>query len=223
MNVADNYYGNIANSYEQERSKGLKWQREHETLHAALKASAATSVLDVPVGTGRFVSLYDSHGMAAIGMDISPDMLAQAREKALESGVAIDLCIGDVRAIALPDDSVDLVVCIRLLNWLPTCALPSVISELQRVSRNGVILSARHLTPLSSRSVVRPRTLARRTKHLLFGSIRRRQGSRIIYLHPRKQLLDAFAIAGLKVTNQTIIDASEGFTQYNIWQLHKAP
>jgi SAM-dependent methyltransferase len=54
-------------------------------------------VLELGVGTGRIAVPTARAGVPVIGVDSSPGMLEVARERARESGVAIDLRLGDFR------------------------------------------------------------------------------------------------------------------------------
>ena len=51
-------------------------------------------MLEVAVGTGLNLPFYAA-GLDLVGVDLSPDMLAIARRRALESGVDVDLREGD--------------------------------------------------------------------------------------------------------------------------------
>ena len=76
---ADHYYGQTAKDYEKTRQGGT-WERENAFLLAGLKG--VKSVLDCPVGTGRFLSFYQERKIKCVGVDISKDMLA-GRQKRL--------------------------------------------------------------------------------------------------------------------------------------------
>src|SRR5690606_6662025 len=68
-----------AENYERRRSGSLTWRREQEIVESFLALadpSPGSSVLDVPVGTGRFNDLYQTFRLRTIGIDISADMLA---------------------------------------------------------------------------------------------------------------------------------------------------
>src|SRR5262245_26319488 len=59
------------------------------------------SVLELGCGTGHKLIPIAADGHPCVGLDLSPDMLAEARRKADERGVAIDLLPGDMRAFDL--------------------------------------------------------------------------------------------------------------------------
>jgi ubiquinone/menaquinone biosynthesis C-methylase UbiE len=102
------------------------------------------SVLDVPVGTGRFLQLYKDRGLAATGVDYNLSMLKHARAKDPE----VPLEQGDVTQLRFPDGSFDVVVCVRLLHLIAPGEVPLVVKELLRVARCHVIATI-HAHPTS--------------------------------------------------------------------------
>jgi SAM-dependent methyltransferase len=59
-------------------------------------------VVDLGCGTGRHAVLLAQRGMRVTGVDLSPEMLAIARERAREAGVSdLELHLGDVRDVRL--------------------------------------------------------------------------------------------------------------------------
>lgn len=59
------------------------------------------SVLELGCGTGHKLIPIASDGRPCVGLDFSPDMLAEARRKADERGVAVEWIQGDMRAFDL--------------------------------------------------------------------------------------------------------------------------
>jgi ubiquinone/menaquinone biosynthesis C-methylase UbiE len=139
VRTEERYRGVIASEYEQRRSQKPKWKAETAVITDMLKDKpAGTEVLDIPVGTGRFLPLYDELGFDMIGMDINEEMLAEARKKGMH-----DLRCGDILNIDLPDDSVDLALAIRIVNLIRPPDMQRALRELQRVSRFEVIFNVR--------------------------------------------------------------------------------
>ena len=138
--IARRYRGQGARQYELKRAGKLKWQLEHEAV-AALLPPLALTVLDVPVGTGRFLELYRARGMKVTGIDTSPDMLAEAERRArgLPGPEFITLRQGDIRALQSADRSFDVAVCIRLLNWFTPAEMRAAIVELGRVASRVIV------------------------------------------------------------------------------------
>jgi len=145
------YFGEKASRYDEGRETEEKWQREHAAVRGFLTAG---SVLDIPVGTGRFLSLYREMGLTFTGMDVSEEMMAQARAKDPEAEVVF----GDIMSIPLPDRSVDIAVCIRLLTLIDTPDMIGAMKELGRVARQRIILSIKTAREkrVERRSVIHP-------------------------------------------------------------------
>jgi SAM-dependent methyltransferase len=99
----------------------------HMTADVAFYAGLARAVdgplVELAVGNGRVaIPVAQAAGRRVIGIDSSPAMLAQARARAAEAGVELDLREGDMRDLAL-DEPAGLVYCpFRALLHLPTWA-----------------------------------------------------------------------------------------------------
>ncbi len=96
-------------------------------------------VLEIAVGTGgTFAEVLRRNPRGQnVGVDLTPEMLARAREKAERTGVAHTLSIGDARALAQPDHAFDLVLNAYMFDLLPEEAFGPVLGEMRRVLRPG--------------------------------------------------------------------------------------
>ncbi|MCL6477809.1 MAG: class I SAM-dependent methyltransferase [Peptococcaceae bacterium] len=95
------------------------------------------SVLDLACGTGNTLLPFARRGYRAIGVDISPEMIACARQKAAAAALSIDYYVGDAREFLLRHP-VDLVTCFHDgLNYITEAG------DLARVFKN----TARNLVP----------------------------------------------------------------------------
>lgn len=97
-------------------------------------STALGDVLEIAVGTGRNLPFYPPEATIT-GVDLSPEMLARARERASELQVEPDLREGDAEAMEFPDESFDAVVCTFSL-----CSIPRprrAVAEAKRVLRPG--------------------------------------------------------------------------------------
>lgn len=93
--------------------------------------------LEVAVGTGRNLPRY-RESVELVGIDLSPNMLAQARRRAHALGRRVELCEGAAEHLPFPDASFDTVVC-----TLGVCAVAdraTAIVEMRRVLRPGGLL-----------------------------------------------------------------------------------
>jgi ubiquinone/menaquinone biosynthesis C-methylase UbiE len=174
---ADKYFGAVASGYDQKRQHDEKWIVEQRIITDMLSdLPPETIVLDCPVGTGRFLEFYLEKGFNFIGMDLSGDMLIQSALKlgaqpddlqqwvtlCKERGGVIPIRIdgdrgqlgqGDVRSTGLPDKSVDACVCVRITRWLSPADCQQMVREMQRISRDRVIFTARIANHPHARSV----------------------------------------------------------------------
>lgn len=202
------YTGPVAQQYDARRAGTAKWQKEQDLVERILRQlPPGSSVVDIPVGTGRFLPVYRQLGIAATGMDVSPDMLARAREKCGEAA----LRLSDIRRIDASDGEYDAAVCVRFLNWVDAAALTAAVGELARVSRQHVVLSVRCHVPV-------PRTsLYRRFRQQWARRRQPRQGQLIV--HDRPIVQEAFRRAGLLVVSAERVEASPSGSEYCIYHL----
>lgn len=106
---------------------------------------AGGEVLEVGVGTGLNLEHYPA-GVHVTGIDVSPRMLARARERADASPATVELEVADVEALPFDDDRFDVATA--------TCVFCSVadpvqgLRELGRVVRpDGRVLLLEHVRP----------------------------------------------------------------------------
>lgn len=92
-------------------------------------------VVDVGAGTGFLTVLLAELDHHVRGVDLSPDMLAHARERASRAGVQVELAEGEATALPLPDSSADVVISRHVL-WTMTDPRAAV-AEWMRVARTG--------------------------------------------------------------------------------------
>lgn len=95
---------------------------------------ASGSVLEVAIGTGRNLPHYPAD-VQLTGIDLSPAMLARARERATRLGREIRLQEGDAQRLPFPDATFDTVVA-----TLTLCSIPddvTAVAEMARVLRPG--------------------------------------------------------------------------------------
>ena len=98
---------------------------EHMTedieFYVQLAREAEGPIVELAVGNGRVaIPLVRETGRKVIGIDLSPAMLAQARERARAEGVDLELRQGDMRELEL-DEPADLIYSpFRSLLHLPT-------------------------------------------------------------------------------------------------------
>lgn len=133
--TGDKYYGQAAERYDAERENSVRWATENAAVAAFVDAGP---VLDVPLGTGRYVPIYRKKGLDFLGADISRDMLAVANRRHGYLGYK-----ASILALPYADQSFATAVCTRMLDWLPPAEMERAVAELRRVART-LIVTLRH-------------------------------------------------------------------------------
>jgi ubiquinone/menaquinone biosynthesis C-methylase UbiE len=117
-----------------------------ELIPELLELHDGLEVLDVGCGTGadalRMAELVAPRGRV-VGLDHSPEMIAEARQRARGSDCPIEFVPGSASAIDFPDDSFDRCRCDRVLSHIAD-PMP-VVRELARVVRPGGLVLASDL------------------------------------------------------------------------------
>lgn len=166
---ADKYHGDVSRGYDAKRENTPKWTVEQRIIEDMLaELPKGSTVLDIPVGTGRFLQAYKRLGLKFIGADISGDQLIQSALKLvsedqvenwvtqsnaantilpLRIGQDNVLVQGSILEIGLDDKSVDAAVMCRITRWIigehGPVGIQRMLREAQRVCRDRFILTAR--------------------------------------------------------------------------------
>jgi SAM-dependent methyltransferase len=116
-----------------------------EAFVARLGIPAGTRVLDVACGTGNTAIPLAGHGCVVTGVDIAPNLLEQARERAAAEGLSATFDEGDAEQLPYADASFDAVVTMFGVMFAPRPEL--VASELARVLKPGGLLAMANWNP----------------------------------------------------------------------------
>jgi ubiquinone/menaquinone biosynthesis C-methylase UbiE len=113
--------------------------RDAELVRLVLRSAssdAASSILDVGCGNGRFAGLLLEQRvpLKVTGIDLLPDRVRTARERVPEA----DFVVGSADEIPFPDSSFDAASAITLFSSVPSLTMESAIArEIDRVLRPG--------------------------------------------------------------------------------------
>lgn len=134
-------YNNYASVYDI-LFKGFFHPRQKMAI-SDLEINPGAKVLDVGVGTGLTLPLYPNH-CEVTGIDISVDMLKQARKKTDKLGLKnVNLLEMDACDLAFDDDSFDFVIATHIISVVPEPY--RVIAEMRRVAKpNGKLVIVNH-------------------------------------------------------------------------------
>src|SRR3990167_2522799 len=140
---ARKYSGEVAQGYDQKREDSPKWQAEQAIIESMLDELPFGSwILDCPPGTRRFFEVYYKKTFLFRATDATAHMLRLAPQKVVDPMKA-RLAQADIRALPLDDKSVDVAVAVRITRWLSPEDCQVMIRELQRVTRQKIIFTAR--------------------------------------------------------------------------------
>jgi SAM-dependent methyltransferase len=137
------YQGERAAAYEADRARRTMFHWEQRIIGELLLQvpRGSARVLDVPVGTGRFIPIYAELGLETVGLDASRDMLAAAAAARDAGQHPVTLVKGSATALPFPDDSFDVLVCFRFLpGKLSLRRARQALKEFARVTRGELHL-----------------------------------------------------------------------------------
>lgn len=121
-----------------DRQMGWFERRVFGMEHRSWACSQATgNTLEVAIGTGLNLPHYATN-IRLTGLDLSPEMLAIARSRAMDLRRPVELEEGDAQELPFADETFDTVVCTYSLCNVPDEA--RTISEMKRVLKHGGLL-----------------------------------------------------------------------------------
>jgi ubiquinone/menaquinone biosynthesis C-methylase UbiE len=92
-------------------------------FYVALARKADGPLVELAIGNGRVaIPVAQATGKRVVGIDSSPAMLDQARRRATEAGVELELIEGDMRDLALAEKAAFIYCPFRAFLHLPTWA-----------------------------------------------------------------------------------------------------
>lgn len=96
---------------------------------------AGTTVIDIGSASGVSAAILASYGANVVGIDISPDLIAQAKAMWKDYGDRIEFMVGDAEKLEVPDESVDACFFGGVLHHFPE--RERVYAEARRVLKPG--------------------------------------------------------------------------------------
>jgi SAM-dependent methyltransferase len=119
--------------------------KEAEAFVADLPIAPGARLLDIACGTGNTAIPAARRGAVVTGVDIAPNLLEQARERAAADGVVIAFDEGDAEHLLYADGSFDVVTTMFGAMFAPRPEL--VASEMARVLKPGGLVAMGNWNP----------------------------------------------------------------------------
>jgi ubiquinone/menaquinone biosynthesis C-methylase UbiE len=107
----------------------------HRAVVEAVGAAGGKRWLDVACGTGGVTELAAEAGADATGIDLAPNLIETAKQRAAEKGLQIDYRVGDAENLDVEDAGFDVVTSTFGVMFAPD--QPRAAAELARVARTG--------------------------------------------------------------------------------------
>ena len=117
---------------------------EQPIVRSLIDAIPAGRALDAACGTGRHTEYLCARGFDTVGVDLTPEMLALAREKAPSARFVA----GDLLSLDFSDETFDLAICALALEHCSD--LLACTKELARVVRSGGAIIVSEFHPMSA-------------------------------------------------------------------------
>ncbi len=117
----------------------------HERVIGELAPASGDRLLDLATGTGAMAELAAERGASVTGLDLAPDLIATAKERAEERGLEIDYVVGDAEQMEFEDASFDKVSSTCGIMFTPDHEASA--RELARVTAPGGKIALANWTP----------------------------------------------------------------------------
>jgi ubiquinone/menaquinone biosynthesis C-methylase UbiE len=117
----------------------------HELVIERLAPAPGDRLLDLATGTGAIAELAAERGADVTGLDLAPDLIATAKERAEARGLQIDYVVGDAERMDFPDASFDKVSSTCGIMFTPDHEASA--RELARVTAPGGRIALANWTP----------------------------------------------------------------------------
>ena len=92
------------------------------------------TLVDLGTGTGTLACGFAQRGCSVIGLDISAQLLEQAKDLSEQTGLEIDFRFAKAEATGLPDDSFDVVTAGQCWHWFDRL---NAVLEVNRILKPG--------------------------------------------------------------------------------------
>ncbi|MBW2712298.1 MAG: class I SAM-dependent methyltransferase [Deltaproteobacteria bacterium] len=119
---------------------GLLIVAVYQRAAKVIAAHPGLSVLDVCTGTGEMALRCASAGAEVTGVDVTREMLQQAKSKARRRRMDINFSLMDARQLAFANNRFDVTVLALALHDMPRKVRLQVVQEAARVARDRLVI-----------------------------------------------------------------------------------
>lgn len=135
-------YSALADTYDEVRFRGRNGRFLYETdasiVRELVELTGASSLLDVPVGTGRVLDYLKDMPIRIVGTDLTPGMLDHARARLTSQQT---LLRADASRLPVQSGAMDCITCLRFFHLFAPCDRPPFVREFARVLKpDGYLL-----------------------------------------------------------------------------------
>jgi ArsR family transcriptional regulator len=130
------YFERIAPRWDEIRSLYVSEAAVEGAIERAAGPGPFELMVDLGAGSGRMLTLLGAHARAAVGLDLSQQMLNIARRNCAQAGLPkVELRHGDIFSTRLPSEAADLVTVHQVLHYLSDPA--AAVAEAARLVKPG--------------------------------------------------------------------------------------
>jgi ubiquinone/menaquinone biosynthesis C-methylase UbiE len=143
----DGYYkydNLVSTNYDESRQSERHWIEENKFIEDYINKQQINNLLEIPVGTGRFLQYYTKNIISVTGIDVSEDMLNEARKKlsSLRPQCSVSLEQGDIFNLRFQDNNFDTTIVFRLFHLMPEESVAQAVKELCRVTSRDIVVQS---------------------------------------------------------------------------------
>ena len=133
----DDFFTELPNAFWRAAVPAEATAAEVDFLVRTIRLQPGDHVLDACCGSGRHALELARRGFRVTGVDVSAEAIEYARKAAADEGLAVDLRVGDMRA--LPTDAeVDAALCMgNAFGYLEHTGTEAFLADLGRIVRPG--------------------------------------------------------------------------------------
>ncbi|HEU5013121.1 MAG TPA: class I SAM-dependent methyltransferase [Roseiflexaceae bacterium] len=146
---------------------------EQQQIFKLLNLKPGQSVLDAPVGTGRIGAYLAQQGLNVTGLDLTRNMMLQARRRSESANLAINFIEANARVLPFADNQFDGLISNRFFHIIPVEIYRPFILEMWRVLKPGGVLLVQFDSALAggimtqARIYYRKLVYGKRSRHFL--------------------------------------------------------